>query len=147
MLFPLSPYICTFLSTHTPLSSLPHHLHHFHALQELLDKKKCHWIFYVLFASLITSLSFPLSHTHTSLFTTSHALQELLDKNKWCRILLEFGSFPDKYRRVIWTSVLELPRNYSVFSALLDKGTHPAYRDLGETLQLSDTGLFKALQR
>ncbi|XP_045125100.1 TBC1 domain family member 31-like isoform X2 [Portunus trituberculatus] len=74
-------------------------------------------------------------------------VQELLDKNKWCRILLEFGSFPDKYRRVIWASVLELPRNYSVFSALLDKGTHPAYQDLEETLQLSDTGLFKALQR
>ncbi|KAK8395552.1 hypothetical protein O3P69_005572 [Scylla paramamosain] len=74
-------------------------------------------------------------------------VQELLDKNKWCRILLEFGSFPEKYRRVIWASVLELPRNYSVFSALLDKGTHPAYQELGETLQLSDGGLFKALQR
>ncbi|KAG0695768.1 TBC1 domain family member 31 [Chionoecetes opilio] len=74
-------------------------------------------------------------------------LQELLDKNKWCRILLEFGSFPERYRRVIWASVLELPRNYSVFSTLLDKGIHPAYRELGDTLQLSDTGLFKALQR
>lgn len=73
--------------------------------------------------------------------------QELLDKSKWYKILLEFGSYPDRYRRLVWVSVLELPRNYSVFSTLLDKGIHPAYQDMSETLQLSDAGLHKALQR
>lgn len=74
-------------------------------------------------------------------------IQELLDKSKWCKILLEFGSYPDRYRRLVWVSVLELPRNYSVFSTLLDKGIHPAYRDLSQALHLSDAGMFKALQR
>ncbi|XP_045623958.2 TBC1 domain family member 31 isoform X1 [Procambarus clarkii] len=73
-------------------------------------------------------------------------LQELLDKNKWYKILQEFNSYPEKYRHLIWLSMLEVPRNYSVFSSLLDKGTHTSFEGLQEVLQLSDGTLLRTLQ-
>ncbi|XP_069951089.1 TBC1 domain family member 31 isoform X3 [Cherax quadricarinatus] len=76
----------------------------------------------------------------------SQELQELLDKNKWYKILQEFKAYPEKYRTLIWLSVLEVPRNYSVFSSLLDKGTHTAFEGLQEVLELPDGALFRALQ-
>ncbi|KAK4329116.1 hypothetical protein Pmani_000527 [Petrolisthes manimaculis] len=74
-------------------------------------------------------------------------LEELLDKNKWYQVLCEFGSYPDKYRVLIWSCVLKLPRNYSVFSVLLDKGIHTAYEHLEEEYTMCDKRLFRALQR
>ncbi|KAK3887391.1 hypothetical protein Pcinc_008508 [Petrolisthes cinctipes] len=74
-------------------------------------------------------------------------LEELLDKNKWYQVLCEFGSYPDKYRVLIWSCVLKLPRNYSVFSVLLDKGIHTAYQHLEEEYTMCDKRLFRALQR
>ncbi|XP_071525547.1 TBC1 domain family member 31 isoform X4 [Panulirus ornatus] len=73
-------------------------------------------------------------------------LQELLDKNKWYQILQEFTGYPGKYRNLIWVSILDLPRNYSVFSSLLDKGIHVAFEGLQELLHLSDGSLLKTLQ-
>ena len=149
---PLFPYILTF----HPLS-FPPSLSLFTSLPPSLSLPSTFYPSLHFFPYLPSSLSFltslpslplplhpPPSHPLSS---HPHLLQELLDKNKWCRILLEFGSFPERYRPVIWVSVLEVPRNYSVFSTLLDKGTHSAYQHLGETLQLADAGLFKALQR
>lgn len=75
-----------------------------------------------------------------------HCFQELLDKNKWHQILQEFNEYPEKYRNLIWVSILEVPRNYSVFSSLLDKGTHVAFEGLQDVLQLSDGSLLKTLQ-
>ncbi|ROT63287.1 putative TBC1 domain family member 31 [Penaeus vannamei] len=71
---------------------------------------------------------------------------ELLDRNKWYPILVEFKSYPEKYRSLIWVSMLELPRNYLVFSTLLDKGMHSAFEGLKEVLKLSDGSLLKTLQ-
>ncbi|XP_042214387.1 TBC1 domain family member 31-like isoform X2 [Homarus americanus] len=76
----------------------------------------------------------------------SKEMQEILDKNKWYQILQEFKGYPEKYRNLIWISMLEVPRNYSVFSSLLDKGTHTAFEGLQEVLQLSDGSLLKTLQ-
>lgn len=73
-------------------------------------------------------------------------LKELLDRNKWYPILVEFKSYPEKYRSLIWVSMLELPRNYLVFSTLLDKGMHSAFEGLKEVLKLSDGSLLKTLQ-
>lgn len=79
-------------------------------------------------------------------FNLFEPLQELLDRNKWYPILVEFKSYPEKYRSLIWVSMLELPRNYLVFSTLLDKGMHSAFEGLKEVLKLSDGSLLKTLQ-
>lgn len=73
-------------------------------------------------------------------------LRELLEKTKWYEILREFNEYPDKYRSIIWVSILDLPRNYSVFSDLLDKGVHPAYERIQDVLNLSDGALLKMLK-
>ena len=47
--------------------------------------------------------------------------QRLLDPDKWLQIVEEFGSFPKKYRPHIWTRLLKLPRNFSLFNSLMTR--------------------------
>ena len=43
--------------------------------------------------------------------------------------------------------ILKLPENHRAFACLVDKGTHPSFRNLQETYPVKDHRLFRALQK
>lgn len=47
-----------------------------------------------------------------------------LDIKRLTSILKEFGEFPDKYRTLIWSTILKLPANKNAYIALASKVTH-----------------------
>lgn len=53
-----------------------------------------------------------------------------LNNEKLREILKEYGEFPERYRTFIWKTILRLPENYQAYSALLEKGIHPAFVDI-----------------
>lgn len=62
-------------------------------------------------------------------------------------LLSEYGRFPAKFRCMIWRFLLRLPENHAAFTALVDKGVHPAYSDLHLKYPLKDSRLFRRLRR
>ena len=96
-----------------------------------------------------------------------------LDVEKLKSILKGFGEYPAKYRSVtafsshdkpdiylfislpplsltrtfIWRNLLQLPENHVAYSALLDKGTHPAFANLHQTYPIKSRKLLRVLQR
>lgn len=49
-------------------------------------------------------------------------LQKLLKRERLEAMLAEFGCYPEKYRFIIWSTLLELPSNAAQFQALLKRG-------------------------
>ncbi len=47
----------------------------------------------------------------------------------------------------IWRSLLRLPENHEAYAALVDKGTHPAYKHLHERFPIKSRKLLRVLQR
>ena len=47
----------------------------------------------------------------------------------------------------IWRTLLQLPENHASYSALLDRGTHPAYLTLHQTCPLKSRKLLRVMQR
>lgn len=50
-------------------------------------------------------------------------------------------------RTFIWRNLLQLPENHVAYSALLDKGTHPAFANLHQMYPIKSRKLLRVLQR
>ena len=55
-------------------------------------------------------------------------------------LILTFPTTPyppvDKYRVLVWQSLLQLPGNTAAYQALASRGIHPAYENLGQSYPL-----------
>ena len=63
------------------------------------------------------------------------------------RLLKQYGQFPEKYRTLTWKYLLKLPLNKDAFQALLNKGVHPAFRDLHKRFPVASYRLYNKLVR
>jgi hypothetical protein len=57
------------------------------------------------------------------------------------------NSYPDKYRGVIWSYLLALPKNYLAFDNYVKKGAHKEFQDLAAIFPLKNADLMKKLSR
>ncbi|XP_050667960.1 TBC1 domain family member 31 [Leptidea sinapis] len=70
-----------------------------------------------------------------------------MDTARLRRILMQYGEYPDKFRATIWRSLLRTPRNKLAYSALVDKGIHPAYKDIEKQFTIHSSITLKSLKR
>ncbi len=71
----------------------------------------------------------------------------LLSRKKLRLLLRETGQFPKKYRLVIWSYLLRLPRNTRCYARLVSRGTHPALRGMEKEFPVADARLFRRLEK
>ena len=57
------------------------------------------------------------------------------------------GSYPSRYRALIWRFLLQLPENHDAYEKLSAMPVHYAYRDLRDRYPLQDEAAFTRLQR
>lgn len=57
------------------------------------------------------------------------------------------GSYPRKYRVLVWRFLLRLPKNEDAFRALVRKGKHASFSRLRDEYPLKDDRLFRRLHR
>lgn len=62
-------------------------------------------------------------------------------------ILREFGEYPDKYRPMIWKTILKLPQNYNSFARLLKREPHSCVANYGSRYSLVDQRALKNLRK
>ncbi|XP_028042589.1 TBC1 domain family member 31 [Bombyx mandarina] len=74
-------------------------------------------------------------------------MRTCMDSARLRRILMQYGEYPDKFRSVIWRSLLNTPRNRTAYSALVDKGIHPSYRNIEEQFTIHSSTTLKNLKR
>lgn len=68
--------------------------------------------------------------------------------NQSLRVFLKKNSvFPDKFRSVIWTYLLNLPKNALSYDNYIKKGIHKEYENIEEIFPLKNTQLTKKLGR
>ena len=60
---------------------------------------------------------------------------------------MQYGEYPDKFRSIIWRSLLATPRNKMAYSALVDKGIHPVYKDIENQFTIHSLITLKNLKR
>lgn len=70
-----------------------------------------------------------------------------MDSARLRRILMQYGEYPDKFRSIIWRSLLNTPRNKTAYAALVDKGIHPAYKDIEKQFTIHSAVTLKNLKR
>lgn len=70
-----------------------------------------------------------------------------MDSARLRRILMQYGEYPDKFRSIIWRSLLNTPRNKTAYAALIDKGIHPAYKDIEKQFTIHSSITLKNLKR
>ncbi|CAB3230165.1 unnamed protein product [Arctia plantaginis] len=70
-----------------------------------------------------------------------------MDSARLRRILMQYGEYPDKFRSIIWRSLLDTPRNKIAYAALIDKGIHAAYRDIEKQFTIHSSITLKNLKR
>lgn len=70
-----------------------------------------------------------------------------MDSARLRRILMQYGEYPDKFRYIIWRSLLNTPRNKTAYAALIDKGIHPAYKDIEKQFTIHSSITLKNLKR
>lgn len=70
-----------------------------------------------------------------------------MDSARLRRILMQYGEYPDKFRSIIWRSLLDTPRNKTAYAALVDKGIHAAYRDIEKQFTIHSAVTLKNLKR
>ena len=63
------------------------------------------------------------------------------------QFLHRFGTYPDKYRPLIWKYLLQVPENQDVHTALMLKGTHIAWKNLRDLYPLKSERSMKAVER
>jgi hypothetical protein len=63
------------------------------------------------------------------------------------KMLKQFTEYPDKYRTLTWKYLLDLPLNKEGFQNLLNKGVHPAYKNLHKKYPISSYRLYNKLVR
>lgn len=70
-----------------------------------------------------------------------------MDSARLRRILMQYGEYTDKFRSVIWRSLLATPRNKKAYSALLERGIHPSYKDIEKQFTIHSSITLKNLKR
>lgn len=70
-----------------------------------------------------------------------------MDSARLRRILMQYGEYPDKFRAVIWRSLLDTPRNRTAYAALVNKGIHVAYKDIEKQFTIHSSVTLKNLKR
>ncbi|XP_063625701.1 TBC1 domain family member 31 [Cydia splendana] len=76
-----------------------------------------------------------------------HKMRVCMDSARLRRILMQYGEYPDKFRSVIWRSLLETPTNKVAYSALIEKGNHPSYKDIEKQFTIHSSITLKNLKR
>eukprot|EP00002_Diphylleia_rotans_P011849 TRINITY_DN2334_c0_g2_i1.p1 TRINITY_DN2334_c0_g2~~TRINITY_DN2334_c0_g2_i1.p1 ORF type:complete len:1272 (+),score=297.87 TRINITY_DN2334_c0_g2_i1:121-3936(+) len=61
--------------------------------------------------------------------------------------LRKHGKYPDKYRNLVWCTLLHTPQNSDSFAALLSKGTHPDFNSLDLRYPIKSRSLFNHTQK
>ncbi|XP_053610994.1 TBC1 domain family member 31 [Plodia interpunctella] len=76
-----------------------------------------------------------------------HKMRVCMDSARLRRILMQYGEYPEKFRSVIWRSLLNTPRNKHAYASLIDKGIHPAYKDIEKQFTIHSSATLKNLKR
>ncbi|XP_049876016.1 TBC1 domain family member 31 [Pectinophora gossypiella] len=76
-----------------------------------------------------------------------HKMRICMDSARLRRILMQYGEYPDKFRSIIWRSLLNTPRNKTAYSALVEKGIHPVYKDIEKQFTIHSSVTLKSLKR
>ncbi|KAF0717746.1 Aste57867_2115 [Aphanomyces stellatus] len=67
--------------------------------------------------------------------------------NRLQQLLRSYGRFPERYRLLAWTFLLQLPDNTPSLEQLFAKGDHPATTRLHEAYPIQNQRLFRRLKR
>lgn len=95
-----------------------------------------------------SSIHRTVSNNHTmSKADVEQKMRINLDSARLRRILMQYGEYPNKFRFTIWRSLLDTPRNKSAYAALVDKGIHPAYKDIEKQFTIHSSVTLKNLKR
>ncbi|CAK1586725.1 unnamed protein product [Parnassius mnemosyne] len=97
-------------------------------------------------SSTITYKCNPQQHSFNKL-AVEQKMRACMDSSRLRRILMQYGEYPDKFRSVIWKSLLNTPRNKVAYSALVDKGIHPAYKNIEKQFTIHSSITLKNLKR
>ncbi|OWR50060.1 putative WD repeat domain 67 [Danaus plexippus plexippus] len=74
-------------------------------------------------------------------------MRTCMDSARLRRILMQYGEYPDKFRAIIWRSLLAVPRNRTAYSVLVDKGIHSSYKDIESQFTIHSSLTLKNLKR
>lgn len=88
--------------------------------------------------------------THNNSTTKGEVEQKMkicMDSARLRRIIMQYGEYPDKFRSIIWKSLLDTPRNKVAYGALIDKGVHPVYKDIEKQFTIHSSVTLKSLKR
>ncbi|XP_028165142.1 TBC1 domain family member 31 [Ostrinia furnacalis] len=95
-----------------------------------------------------TSTQKPVPHNLSpSKIEVEQKMRTCMDSARLRRILMQYGEYPDKFRSVIWRSLLNTPKNKIAYAALVDKGIHPTYRDIEKQFTIHRSVTLKNLKR
>ncbi|XP_032590205.1 TBC1 domain family member 31 isoform X2 [Drosophila grimshawi] len=72
-------------------------------------------------------------------------LRQLLKRDRLRAILGEYGCYPEKYRFIIWSSLLELPSNGAQYQALLKLGQPAIVRQKARALKIKSDAQRRAV--
>lgn len=99
------------------------------------------------------TVSFPCMSSYKSVLPDNsraeveQKMRVCMDSVRLRRILMQYGEYPDKFRAIIWRSLLDTPRNKVAYSALIDKGIHPVYKDIEKQFTIHSSITLKNLKR
>jgi Rab-GTPase-TBC domain len=74
-------------------------------------------------------------------------LNKIMPIGRMLPILKEFGEFPDKYRPMIWKTILKLPSNAESFGLLLKRGPHSCVTNFEKRYSLVDQRALSFLKK
>ncbi|KAJ3008178.1 TBC1 domain member 31, partial [Thoreauomyces humboldtii] len=89
----------------------------------------------------------------TTSATTLHDLMDMqegtvpLNDQKLKRFLLYYGSYPEKYRTLIWRVLARLPENRASYEALLEAGTHRSWKDFRTAFPVRSDRVAQSMER
>jgi hypothetical protein len=71
--------------------------------------------------------------------------RDLVNTQRVAALLAAQGRLPEKHRPLTWRCLLHLPQNTEAFAALVRKGPHPSFSDLGTRFPLRDSRTLRKL--
>lgn len=83
----------------------------------------------------------------TSKAEVEHNMRTCMDSLRLRRILMQYGEYPDRYRSIIWKSLLNTPRNKAAYAALVDMGVHQVFQEIEKQFTIHSTGTLNSLKR
>ncbi|GLV43484.1 uncharacterized protein CBL_04026 [Carabus blaptoides fortunei] len=70
-----------------------------------------------------------------------------LDLNKLRGILTEYGEYPESYRSLIWTKILQLPNNQQCYRTLSNKGLSTHFKNLEQKYPMMSKSAIRNMKR